>query len=121
MFKSGKRYLRFVVILGGLWLAPAVFAAHVNPHAANSSKAKSTKVSESQRTRRHMRRLARSRGTTTHSGSVTRASGRTSRRRYHERFSMSAFAAGITGGDVTEGEDTVVRQAAIDALGNMNG
>ena len=34
---------------------------------------------------------------------------------------MSSFAEGITGGDVTEGEDPVVRQAAIDALGNMNG
>ena len=126
MFKSGKRYsrfvvIRFVVILGGLWLAPAGFAAHVDPHAANSTKSKSTKVSESQRTRRHMRRLARSRGTTTHSASVTRASVRTSRRRYHERFIMSSFADGITGGDVTEGEDAVVRQAAIDALGNMNG
>ena len=34
---------------------------------------------------------------------------------------MSSFAEGLTGGDVTEGEDPVVRQAAIDALGNMNG
>jgi len=34
---------------------------------------------------------------------------------------MSSFAAGITGGDMVEGEDLVVRQAAIDALGNMNG
>ena len=34
---------------------------------------------------------------------------------------MSSFAEGITGGDITEGEDPVVRQAAIDALGNMNG
>jgi penicillin-binding protein 2 len=34
---------------------------------------------------------------------------------------MSSFAEGITGGDVTDGEDAVVRQAAIDALGNMNG
>jgi membrane peptidoglycan carboxypeptidase len=34
---------------------------------------------------------------------------------------MSSFADGITGGDITDGEDPVVRQAAIDALGNMNG
>ena len=34
---------------------------------------------------------------------------------------MSSFADGITGGDNTEGEDLIVRQAAIDALGNMNG
>jgi cell division protein FtsI/penicillin-binding protein 2 len=49
---------------------------------------------------------------------LTRAS---SHHRYHERFFMSSFAAGITGGDETDGEDAVVRQAAIDALGNMNG
>ena len=34
---------------------------------------------------------------------------------------MSSFADDITDGDVTAGEDPVVRQAAIDALGNMNG
>jgi len=34
---------------------------------------------------------------------------------------MSSFAEDIAEGDVTAGEDNVVRQAAIDALGNMNG
>ena len=34
---------------------------------------------------------------------------------------MSSYAEGLTGGDITDGEDPVVRQAAIDALGNMNG
>jgi cell division protein FtsI/penicillin-binding protein 2 len=43
------------------------------------------------------------------------------RRRYYERFHTSSFASDITDGDVTAGEDPVVRQAAIDALGNMNG
>src|SRR5207245_8836138 len=42
-------------------------------------------------------------------------------RRYHERFLMSSFAEGLTAGDITTGEDPVVRQAAIDGLGNMNG
>jgi len=124
MFKLGTRCLRLVVIVGGLSLAPAMWAAHVNPHAPNTSKSKSTKPNESQRTRRRMRHLARSRNTTVHStnGSrVTRASVSSSRHRYHERFFVSSFADGITGGDVTEGEDPVVRQAAIDALGNMNG
>ncbi|MFZ0686211.1 MAG: penicillin-binding transpeptidase domain-containing protein [Terriglobales bacterium] len=40
---------------------------------------------------------------------------------YYERFHTSSFATDITDGDVTAGEDPVVRQAAIDALGNMNG
>jgi len=34
---------------------------------------------------------------------------------------MSSFAEDIASGDVTAGEDPIVRQAAIDALGNMNG
>ena len=40
----------------------------------------------------------------------------------YERFTASSFAVGAIGaGDVTEGEDPIVRQAAIDALGDMNG
>jgi penicillin-binding protein 2 len=41
---------------------------------------------------------------------------------YGERFTASSFAKGdIFAGDITTGEDPVVRQAAIDALGDMNG
>jgi penicillin-binding protein 2 len=39
-----------------------------------------------------------------------------------ERFTASSFASSdIFAGDVTAGEDPIVRQAAIDALGGMNG
>src|SRR5205807_3955777 len=41
--------------------------------------------------------------------------------RYYERFYTNAFAEDLTEGDVTAGEDPIVRQAAMDALGNMNG
>ncbi len=51
-----------------------------------------------------------------------RASFTTSRHRFTERFTASSFASGdIFSGDVTGGEDPVVRQAAIDALAGMNG
>ncbi len=56
-----------------------------------------------------------------HRATVTRTSASAGRHTYHERFFMSSFAEGLTGGDITDGEDPVVRQAAIDALGNMNG
>jgi cell division protein FtsI/penicillin-binding protein 2 len=46
---------------------------------------------------------------------------RVRRHRYIEVFTASSYASDITDGDVVEGEDPVVRQAAIDALGNMNG
>jgi cell division protein FtsI/penicillin-binding protein 2 len=46
----------------------------------------------------------------------------TRRHHYYERFTASSFAQGdIFAGDVTAGEDPVVRQAAIDALDGMNG
>src|ERR1700683_5576952 len=145
MPKLGTRSLRLIVILGGLFFAPGVWAAHVNPHTLNPAKSKSTKVSESPRTRRRMHHLAASRSTTarsttahntgvrnaahstavhstiSHKTSLTRTSASSSQHRYHERFYMSSFAEGLTGGDITDGEDPVVRQAAIDALGNMNG
>lgn len=44
--------------------------------------------------------------------------------RYYEHFDASSFvsnASDLTEGDVTGGEDPMVRQAAIDALGDMNG
>jgi membrane carboxypeptidase/penicillin-binding protein len=58
----------------------------------------------------------------TSSAHIRRAS--VTRRRHvsYERFTASSFLNGPVGeGDVTTGEDPVVRQAAIDALGGMNG
>ena len=125
-----SRTLRLVVVIAGLCFAPAVWGAHINPHPLNNGKSKSTKVSETQHTRRRYRHLAHARSTvaqTTTSrtaarrSTLRRASVTTRRHYYHERFFMSSFAEGIAAGDITEGEDPVVRQAAIDALGNMNG
>src|SRR5438309_2001102 len=115
MSSQGSRLLRLaLLLLVGLPLAGVSWAANVNTHAQTSAKSK--KISESQRTRRRLRRLARSRSAT-----VRHASVRTRRHRYYERFHMSSFADTVTEGDVTAGEDPIVRQAAVDALGNMNG
>src|SRR5206468_7169180 len=44
------------------------------------------------------------------------------RHRYYEHFTASSFIdSDETTGDITAGEDPIVRQAAIDALGQMNG
>jgi penicillin-binding protein 2 len=96
-------------------MAGASWAAHIATHAP--SKSKSRKVSETQHTRRRLNHLARSRSANVHRASIT------TRRRHHsyERFTASSFAEGLTAADMTGGEDPVVRQAAIDALGNMNG
>lgn len=94
-----------------------------------------TRVRESAATRRHLAahhhservvpahtaakaghaRVVRASVTTTHYR-------RSRRHRYYERFTASSFAnSDITAGDITAGEDPVVRQAAINALGDMNG
>ena len=56
--------------------------------------------------------------------SATRLTASARHRRHHryiERFTGHSFSDDNTDGDIVEGEDPVVRQAAIDALGNMNG
>jgi penicillin-binding protein 2 len=117
---SAKSYniVRFV-LLAAILLVISAFsnAANVTTRSL-TSKSKSQKLAENQRARRRMSHLARSRA-------VTSASRRTAirrrRHRYYERFYTSSYAEDITEGDVVGGEDTVVRQAAIDALGSMNG
>ena len=74
---------------------------------------------------RHSRRAASSaaqRATPTpRTATVRPAVVRGSQRRYVERFHTSSFAEGLASSDVTAGEDPLVRGAALDALGNMNG
>jgi penicillin-binding protein 2 len=57
-----------------------------------------------------------------HASVVVASAGMRRVRRYSgERFTASSFTDDLTSGDVTAGEDPVVRAAAIQALGNMNG
>ncbi|MDE3104337.1 MAG: penicillin-binding protein [Acidobacteriota bacterium] len=56
-----------------------------------------------------------------HGAAATRAAGHGRHHRYVERFSAASYNENLTEGDITAGEDPVVRQAAIAALGNMNG
>jgi len=116
MFRGS--HLRLVLTFcASLALATVSWAAHINTH--TPTKSKSQKVSESSRTRRRYHHLARSR-----SAKPIPVSATTMRRRHHyyERFHMSSFVQDdIAAGDLIGGEDPIVRRAAIDALGNMNG
>jgi penicillin-binding protein 2 len=95
-------------------------AASVNPSPVTPHK-KTHSVTENQHAKKHMRTLAHSRAP--HAQYVSTGPSATARRHhYYERFHTSSFVTSdITEGDVTAGEDPVVRQAAINALGNMNG
>ena len=102
-------------VLGAIWLLTASgLAATVNTRTL-TSKSKEKSLNENQRARKKMTRLARSRAPR------TRYASRKHRRRYYERFNTSSFADEITYGDAAAGEDPIVRAAAVDALGNMNG
>jgi penicillin-binding protein 2 len=116
MSKRTSLFRLLTVLLTCLPLVGVSFAAHINTSTHSTTKSKSQRISESQHTRRRLHHLAHSRSAT-----VTTVSVSTRRHRWHERFSMSSFAEDITAGDITTGEDPVVRRAAVDALGNMNG
>lgn len=116
---SGKFFARLslaVVFVATLLFCELSMAAKVSTR-LTSSKSKS-QINESQHARKRMHRLARSRAATPR---TVRRTSLHRRHHYYERFNTSSFAADITEGDVTAGEDPIVRQAAIDALGNMNG
>jgi beta-lactamase class D len=116
---SGKHFAGFGLLIGFivlLALCASAVAATVSTSTLTSHKSKSQKINESQHARRRMRHLAHSRAVV-----PTTAAGVRRRHRYYERFYTSSFAQDITEGDVTAGEDPIVREAAIDALGGMNG
>jgi penicillin-binding protein 2 len=106
--------LALVIIFFSLLLQASGIAANVNTRSLTSRKSRSQAVNENQHARKRMKRLARSRVVGAHSA-------RRRRHRYYERFYTNSFAEDISEGDLTAGEDPVVRQAALDALGNMNG
>jgi penicillin-binding protein 2 len=111
-----EKIIRFFVFAAfGIFLAQAGIAATISTRPLTSSRTKSRSVTENQRARRHMRHLARSRVVR------SRTVASLKRHHYYERFYTSSYASDVSEGDSTSGEDAVVRQAAMDALGNMNG
>jgi penicillin-binding protein 2 len=123
--KFSASFLRLAFILElAILLEASSIAANINPSTLPPHK-KSHSITENQHAKKRMRTLAHSRAPHSqyaHTASTsTHSSTSTARHHYYERFYTSSFASDITEGDVTAGEDPIVRQAAIDALGNMNG
>jgi len=117
---SGKSSTRVRFVLAVVLALPFAlngFAATVSTRSLTNRKSKSQAVNETTHARRHMRHLAKSHAPVRRRRLVPTVH----RRRYYERFRTSSFAEEVTAGDVIAGEDPVVRQAAVDALGNMNG
>jgi penicillin-binding protein 2 len=95
-----------------LFLAAPAFAGNTP-----SKKAKTTpKVTESPKAATKMSKLKASRPR-----AKTYTTKKKPKQRYYERFYTSSFADDNTAGDNVAGEDPIVRAAAVEALGNMNG
>ncbi len=108
-----------------LWTRPVVLAATIATTKVQVTVHKKSKSRRIRATHATRRRTVVSRHTV-HASAKVRASTSLHRRRYrrhryYERFTASSYAQDQTAGDIAAGEDPVVRQAAISALGDMNG
>jgi len=97
-----------------------VFGASAATVATHKTHAKSHKITETTTAQKQM-------ATMRHSSKTVAARNRSShlvstkQHHYYERFYASSFADDQGAGDITPGEDPIVRAAAVEALGNMNG
>ena len=108
-----RRFQVALVSLLTLLFAISALAATIEPTHSTTKKKSTAKVTESAHAQRRKAAISHSRRQV-HTAAA--------RRRYYERFTASSFIQGEQGeGDITTGEDPVVREAAIEALGNMNG
>jgi penicillin-binding protein 2 len=116
-----------LVLGAGAGASAATITTSKTKHRSAGTARVATKVTSRTASRTGVKSVA---GATKTVGTATRAHGgghgarptlAVRRTRYHEHFSASSFADNLTLGDVVEGEDPVVRAAAIEALGNMNG
>ncbi|HEX3570505.1 MAG TPA: penicillin-binding transpeptidase domain-containing protein [Acidobacteriaceae bacterium] len=113
-----------LVLGAGAGASAATITTSKTKHRSAGTARVATKVTSASRTGVKSAAGAKTAGTGTHAhgrGHGARPTLAVRRTRYHEHFSASSFADNLTLGDVVEGEDPVVRAAAIEALGNMNG
>jgi len=114
------------VLLILLMLVPAVPASaatvappkkpHAKPHHVTETPATQKKMARAQ----HSSRTTAAANKSTHGATVATGKKR-GKRKYYQRFTGNSFASDQIDGDLTAGEDPIVRAAAIEALANMNG
>jgi membrane carboxypeptidase/penicillin-binding protein len=128
-----KRIAHLAFLLGLIGLPASLVAGDTTSTTHHATHHARSHVQESASTQQHITHMQHSRRAAAHlttvslttrttHGRVRRASLTVHRHRSYERFTGSSFTdVDLTNGDVIGGEDPVVRQAAMDALGNMNG
>ncbi len=115
--KTGSVVHRLAVMLLAAMISMPAAAATVSSRSLNRKS--SQKIQENSRTQRKLSSAAKKPRVSSRRKSRVRRALR--KRRYYERFNTSSFADGQDDGDWVAGEDPVVRAAAVEALGNMNG
>jgi penicillin-binding protein 2 len=102
-----------------LALLPCLDASAATIATTHKTRPKSHKITETSAAQKQM---AAAKHSTRTAASRNASSYKVSKRhRYYERYYASSFAENQGEGDITAGEDPVVRAAALEALGNMNG
>ena len=117
MIRRSATVLLFAMLSGAAVAQPPASKKHHAPasHSAAVRKSHTTGTA-------HRSAVASRQSVTRHGRVVARVAGRRQFvHHYAERFTASSFNDNLTDGDVTTGEDPVVRAAAIEALGNLNG
>jgi membrane carboxypeptidase/penicillin-binding protein len=121
---AGLLLFMWTSLLGGV-LSVATIAAPKKPHSKSKHITESPSTQKKMARSRHSSRSAAGTSASKKSrtpASYTMARGKGHKKaRYYERFYASSFASDQADGDITIGEDPIVRAAAVDALGNMNG
>jgi penicillin-binding protein 2 len=129
--KRLMKHIAHVAFLLGMIALPASLVAGDTATTTTHHSTRHTRahVQESASAQQHISHLQHSHrahvstvSMTTGRGHVTHASLAVRRHHSYERFTGNSFTdVDLTNGDLIGGEDPVVRQAALDALGNMNG
>jgi penicillin-binding protein 2 len=110
-----------VVLLSGACASAATIAPPKKPHAKSHHVTETPAAQKKMARARHSSRTTAASTKSTQTVAARNGKKKTRKSKYYERFTASSFATDQTDGDITAGEDPVVRAAAIEALGNMNG
>jgi len=114
------------VLLISLMLLPAAPASAATVAPPKKPHSKAHHVTEMPATQKKIARAQHSSRTTatankSHATTVASGKRKKGKKKYYEHFTGNSFASDQIDGDITTGEDPIVRAAAIEALGNMNG
>ncbi len=125
-FVQSRNIKAALVAIISLVFALSSFAATVSTrHETRSNRRIKENASTEKRMAagRHGRAVSSRAGRRAVKGSEVAVAGKRGKKRarYYERFTANSFLSDPAAGDVTAGEDPTVREAAIDALGSLNG